>query len=176
MSSVALFMTVVAILNGERGVPFRCDHRLAGYVIVGSAALPEGGGEGSDVDAVLISQASLPGMATALRDLGAVLQAAPELTGATVWFVNATVPILKLQQGAQSVDLLWLGGCQVPSDAADDDGLRVVGAETLIDFEAEEDEPVSSASGGGGGGGPPPPAYEPPRKLRAFQPEDAVRV
>jgi hypothetical protein len=71
-----------------------------------------------------------------------------------VWFVNATVPILRLQRGPDSVDVLWLAGCTVPTD------LPPVGADLEVDFEPVDEDEEEDA--------PPPMA-----SFRAFDPEDA---
>ena len=86
---------------------------LRGYVVVGSMMLLGAGHEG-DTDVVLVSDRPEPvDTAGSLQQLCGVLRAAPAMHAMLVWFVNATVPILKVVHGDDSLDLLWLGGASV---------------------------------------------------------------
>ena len=71
------------------------------------------------------------------------------LPDVVVWFVNATVSIMKLQSGEESLDLLWLSGCKIFTAEEPEDGASQVDAESSL-----------------------PPPYQPPPPLRCFQCED----
>ena len=73
------------------------------------------------------------------------------LPDVVVWFVNATVSIMKLQSGEESLDLLWLSGCQIfTDDTAEEVASQAADAESSL----------------------PPPPYQPPPPLRCFHCED----
>ena len=104
---------------------FRSKWSLAGYVVVGSTALLGSAiAADQDTDVVLLSESCYNVAAEsvlALSELCTLLQNNSELSGVVVWFVNATVSVLKLQDDQESVDLLWLSGCVLPRAAAPPD-------------------------------------------------------
>ena len=111
----------IRAIGTDECAAFRSKWLLCGYVVVGSTALMGASTtEDQDTDVVLLSEAC-SGMGSesvlALSELCTVLQHHPHLQGVVVWFVNATVNILKLQTEFESLDLLWLSECVFPRAA-----------------------------------------------------------
>jgi hypothetical protein len=111
-----LLHDAIAAMSSDDFAAFRSLCMLRGFVLVGSTAIlgtttdPD-----QDVDVVLISEAppgSKGGHTTAvLQELRDLLRHSHLLVDAIVWYVGATVSILKVQRGEESVDFLWLPGC-----------------------------------------------------------------
>jgi hypothetical protein len=88
------------------------------------AILPNGG-DGGDVDVVLLSNAPPYVGSAPLQALVSLLKQSPPLVSYNVWYVTANVPIIKIQQDDESLDLLWLPGCKLDVTKArieDNDG------------------------------------------------------
>ena len=111
-----LLPVLVSILNThEACLKFRTRWQLWGYVVVGSTTVLGGTNVDScDVDVVLLSASDFhraSDTTIALLELNAILGSAGVLPETSkVWFVNATVNILKMQDGDQSMDILWRPG------------------------------------------------------------------
>ena len=113
-----LLEDTMSVLSSDDCAAFRSICMLRGYVVVGSIALlGETNDPDQDVDVVLISEAPSgskgANSSKALQELRDLLRHNPRMQEAVVWYVGATVNILKLQRGEESVDLLWLSGCSV---------------------------------------------------------------
>lgn len=93
---------------------------------------------GADVDAVLLATGPPTEPSAVLPNLLVALGPSLHETGVAAWFVNAMVPLLKLQRGDESVDLLWLGGCIRPIP-----DMPASGPEMEVDFGEDEDTEVT---------------------------------
>ena len=111
----------IEAINSDHCAAFRGQWGLRGYVVVGSTAFLGIGEDGEqDTDIVLLSDAPCNmgvDNTVVLSELTVLLQQHPLVDGVAVWFVQATVNILKLQHGEASLDLLWLQGCAFPPTA-----------------------------------------------------------
>lgn len=95
------------VLALEEAVSLRERYGLYGYLIVGSRPLlgPDVAGS-ADSDVVLLAREGTP---KTLRHLCPTLKPSAERR---VWVVStAIVNILCVEEGPESLDLLWLGGC-----------------------------------------------------------------
>lgn len=115
----------------EAAIGLRKRYGLRGYLVVGSKPLlgPEVAGS-TDSDVVLLATG---GTSSALREVCSVLR--PDVdddADRRVWLVTtAVVTILRVEQGFDSLDLLWLGGCTFPGVEKDD--------AVFVAFEVEDD-------------------------------------
>ena len=130
MSSDLLARIIGILMGTDRGSTFRRQWQLWGYVVVGSKALLGHCDAEQDTDVVLLSETNVPAGSTtyhcqsdaALSELAInrvcplvdgfewVLRKEPDLRDASVWFVNATVNVVKVCTNDDSVDVLWLSG------------------------------------------------------------------
>lgn len=117
---------IIGCLNTtEHGKAFQHKWRLWGYVLVGSKSLLGYCDQDQDTDAVLLSKASFlifffvsklsltpfhRHSDGALAELAQILRKDKVLGEAVIWFVQATVNVVKVQNVDDSVDLLWLPG------------------------------------------------------------------
>ena len=145
----------IEAINSDHCAAFRGQWGLRGYVVVGSTAFLGIGEDGEqDTDIVLLSDAPCNmgvDNTAVLSELTVLLQQHPLLDGVAVWFVQATVNILKLQHGEASLDLLWLQGCAFPPRA---------------------EEPVVAAMDAEGASQCPPPCYEAPASMQFYRATD----
>ena len=131
----SLWDEVIATLGSKACQDFRQAHRLFGYVVVGSAAVLGTVDAGADMDCVLLASGPAVEAGVALPTLLGPLREGMVSTGVAMWFVNAMVPLIKVQRGDDSVDLLWQGGV-IPPPAE----LRTVGSPEEVVFDADEEQ------------------------------------
>ena len=146
-----LVANTIEAINSDDCAAFRGQWKLRGFVVVGSTAFLGVGEDGEqDTDIVLLSDVPC-NMAidntVVLSELTSLLQKHPLLDGVAVWFVQATVNILKLQHGEASLDLLWLSGCAFPPEVA---------AEMAV-MDGEDDSP---------------PSYQAPASIQSYRATD----
>lgn len=117
---------------------FRAEYSVRGYCLVGSLPLlqtqpAEEVNESMDADVVLLADgtegcgptsplnAVVLRCVTTLRSpvLTTLLTTAASLRHAVIFYVHATVPIVKIQRQSDSVDVSWVDGCWFSHDEQD---------------------------------------------------------